>query len=124
VEPRLPAHDAARKAIKFKKGGVTGGERFRRSTDVHGAFAGIPVVVQDVNAVNRTRAARKAMAGTLGVHPDAWMPPSSRRAASAGGTKQARPDTPGQGRQRTPGKGRDLLDLLRQLQRAPASATT
>ena len=34
------------KAIKFKKGGVTKGERFLASTDVHGQFAGIPVVVQ------------------------------------------------------------------------------
>jgi glycerol-3-phosphate dehydrogenase subunit C len=62
------------KAIKFKKGGVGAGERFLASTDVHGQFAGIPVVVQVVNAVNKTRAARKVMDSALGVHPDAWMP--------------------------------------------------
>ena len=62
------------KAIKFKKGEVGMGERFLASTDVHGQFAGIPVVVQTVNAVNRTGVARKLMDKALGVHPDAWMP--------------------------------------------------
>ncbi|MCH7344031.1 Fe-S oxidoreductase [Pelomonas sp. CA6] len=63
------------KAIRFRKGEVGVGERFLASTDVHGQFAGIPVVVQGVNAVNRTRAARRAMDAVLGVHPRAWMPP-------------------------------------------------
>jgi hypothetical protein len=62
------------KAIKFKSGGVGLGERFLASTDVHGQFAGIPVVVQIANAVNRTKPARKLLDGALGVHPDAWMP--------------------------------------------------
>jgi Fe-S oxidoreductase len=62
------------KAIKFKKGEVKLGERFLASTDVHGSFAGIPIVVQTVNAINKTKLARKAMDSTLGVHPDAWMP--------------------------------------------------
>src|SRR5215475_10128906 len=43
------------KAIKFNKGEVKAGEKFLASTDVHGSFAGIPVVVQTVNAINRTR---------------------------------------------------------------------
>jgi Fe-S oxidoreductase len=62
------------KAIKFKKGEVGAGERFLASTDVHGQFAGIPVVVQAVNAVNGTRVARKLMDKALGVHPEAWLP--------------------------------------------------
>jgi Fe-S oxidoreductase len=62
------------KAIKFKSGGVGLGERFLASTDVHGQFAGIPVVVQIANAVNRTKPARKLLEGALGVHPEAWMP--------------------------------------------------
>ena len=43
------------KAIKFKQGGVDFGAKFLSSTDVHGQFAGIPVVVQVANAVNQTR---------------------------------------------------------------------
>src|SRR5687768_5492302 len=62
------------KAIKHRKGGVGVGEKLLASTDVHGQFAGIPVVVQAVNALNRTRPVRKLMDRTLGVHPDAWLP--------------------------------------------------
>ncbi len=62
------------KAIKFKNGEVGRGERLLASTDVHGQFAGIPVVVQVVNALNRTRPVRKLLDGALGVHPDAWLP--------------------------------------------------
>ena len=90
------------KAIKFKKGGVGGGERFLASTDVHGSLAGIPVVVQTVNAVNRTRAARKVMAGTLGVHPDAWMPQLATRRFRWGAPKSA--GTVVTNGERTPGK--------------------
>jgi ferredoxin len=42
------------KAIKFKKGEVGASEKFLASTDTHGKFAGIPIVVQAVNAVNET----------------------------------------------------------------------
>ena len=62
------------KAIRFRKGEVGMGERMLASTDVHGQFAGIPVVVQAVNAVNRTRPMRQLLDKTLGVHPDAWLP--------------------------------------------------
>jgi Fe-S oxidoreductase len=62
------------KAITFKRGGVGGGEQFLASTDVHGQFAGIPVVVHAANAVNRTKPARKLLDKALHVHPDAWLP--------------------------------------------------
>ncbi|MFM8610778.1 MAG: heterodisulfide reductase-related iron-sulfur binding cluster, partial [Burkholderiaceae bacterium] len=62
------------KAIKFKKGEVGAGEKFLASTDVHGSFAGIPIVVQAVNAVSKTAMARKVMESTLGVDQRAWLP--------------------------------------------------
>jgi Fe-S oxidoreductase len=62
------------KAIKHKKGEVKASEKLLASTDTHGSFAGIPIVVQAVNAINKTKFARKAMNSQLGVHPDAWMP--------------------------------------------------
>ena len=62
------------KAIKFKKGEVTGAEKLLASTDLHGSFAGIPVVVQVANAVNSTRPARAVMEKVLGVDRDAWLP--------------------------------------------------
>ena len=70
------------KAIKFKKGGVKVGEKFLASTDVHGQFAGIPIVVQTVNAINKTRAARKLMDGALGVHPGSTMATRAKWRAS------------------------------------------
>ena len=114
------------KAIKFRKGEVKGGERFLASTDVHGQLAGIPVVVQAVNAVNRTRTARKLMDSQLGVHPDAWMPAlATKRFRWSADKSAATVVTNGQ---RTPGKvavfstcyvnynepgiGRDLLKVL------------
>jgi len=62
------------KAIKFKKGEVKASEKFLASTDVHGQFAGIPVVVQVANAVTKTKFARGVMENMLDVHKDAWLP--------------------------------------------------
>lgn len=90
------------KAIKFRDGEVGGGEKFLASTDVHGQFAGIPVVVQAVNAVNRTKFARKLMDKQLGVHPDAWLPElAAKRFRWSAPKAQAQVVTNGE---RTPGK--------------------
>ncbi|MDP1693755.1 MAG: heterodisulfide reductase-related iron-sulfur binding cluster [Burkholderiaceae bacterium] len=91
------------KAIKFKKGEVRAGERFLASTDVHGSFAGIPIVVQTVNAVNKTRLARKAMDKTLGVHPEAWMPELATKRFRWSANKQGQATVINNG-QRTPGR--------------------
>ncbi|MBX3655249.1 MAG: Fe-S oxidoreductase [Ramlibacter sp.] len=90
------------KAIKFKKGDVGLGEKFLASTDVHGQFAGIPVVVQVANAVNRTQVARGAMENLLGVDKDAWLPElATRKFRSAAAGSPAHPVRDGA---RTPGK--------------------
>ena len=46
------------KAIQFKKGEVSKASQLLASTDMHGMFAGIPVVVQTINAINHTQLAR------------------------------------------------------------------
>jgi glycerol-3-phosphate dehydrogenase subunit C len=91
------------KAIKFKNGGVGMGERFLASTDVHGQFAGIPVVVQAANALNRTKPMRKLLDKVVGVHPQAWLPElsPSRFRWKAAHEGPARVVTNGE---RTPGK--------------------
>jgi Fe-S oxidoreductase len=91
------------KAIKFKKGEVGAGERFLASTDVHGQFAGIPVVVQVANALNRTKPMRTLLDATLHVHPEAWLPDlaASRFRWSAKQRGAASTVTNGE---RTPGK--------------------
>jgi Fe-S oxidoreductase len=94
---------------------------------VHGQFAGIPVVVQAVNAINRTRTARKLMDRALGVDPQAWMPELATQRFRWTARKQGQATVVTNG-ERTPGKvaifatcfvnyhepgiGHDLLALL------------
>ena len=115
------------KAIKHKKGEVSAKEKFLASTDTHGSFAGIPIVVQAVNAINKTKFARKLMDSQLGVHPDAWMP-SLASQRFRWGRAMSNPTFPAVKGQRTPGKvaifstcyvnynepgiGEDLIKLL------------
>jgi glycerol-3-phosphate dehydrogenase subunit C len=75
------------KAIKYQKGGVGSGEKLLASTDVHGQLAGIPIVVQAVNAANRSKPVRKLLDATLGVHPEAWLPPLARKRFRSGALK-------------------------------------
>ncbi len=118
------------KAIKFRKGEVGLGERLLASTDVHGQFAGIPVVVQAVNAVNHTKVAREVMESAVGIDKDAWLPALATRRFRGAAKKEARAaaSLPVQNGERTPGKvviystcyinynepgiGHDLLKIL------------
>jgi Fe-S oxidoreductase len=90
------------KAIKFKKGEVKLAERFLASTDVHGQFAGIPVVVQVANAVNKTKAMRSVMESVAGVDKDAWLPELATKKFRSG-TPQATSSNVVDGA-KTPGK--------------------
>ncbi|MBL8389716.1 MAG: Fe-S oxidoreductase [Hydrogenophaga sp.] len=90
------------KAIKFKKGEVRTSEKLLASTDVHGSFAGIPIVVQAVNAVNRTKLARGVMENVMGVDKDAWLPElATKRFRWAAPTSTATQVVDGE---KTPGK--------------------
>ncbi len=90
------------KAIKFRQGKVGRAERFLASTDTHGRFAGIPVVVQAVNAASHTRPARAAMEDLLGVDRAAWLPAlATRRFRSAALPSRDHPVVDGA---KTPGK--------------------
>ena len=91
------------KAIKFKNGQVGAREKFLASTDVHGQFAGIPIVVEVVNRINGTQTARAVMNSQLGVHPDAWMPALARQRFRWGRAMNNPAHTVVNG-QRTPGK--------------------
>ena len=62
------------KAVKFKKGDVKKRDKLLTNTDMVGKLAGIPVVVQVVNAANRTKTMRKMLDKVLGVHPEAVLP--------------------------------------------------
>ncbi|MGB5353120.1 MAG: heterodisulfide reductase-related iron-sulfur binding cluster [Woeseia sp.] len=62
------------KAVRFGKQGASRRDRILSSTDTVGRFAGIPVVVQAVNAINKSKSGRKLLEKTLGVHRDAPIP--------------------------------------------------
>jgi Fe-S oxidoreductase len=62
------------KAVKAKKGEVRLRDKILSATDVVGSIAGIPVVAQVVNAVNKTDAGRQLLDATLGVAVDAPVP--------------------------------------------------
>ncbi|MEY4653619.1 MAG: hypothetical protein RI884_2200 [Pseudomonadota bacterium] len=90
------------KAIKFKKGEVGAGEKFLASTDTHGKFAGIPIVVQAVNAVNETKVARSVMESVLGVDQNAWLPSLATRKFRSSAAESK--DFPVKDGAKTPGK--------------------
>jgi len=62
------------KAVKNRGGGTRWRDRVLSSTDRVGAIAGIPVVAEVVNAVNKSSLGRKVLDAALGVHPEAPVP--------------------------------------------------
>ena len=62
------------KAVKARKGEVRTRDRILSSTDAVGRIAGIPVVVEAVNAANRSAVGRRLLEKTLGVATDAPVP--------------------------------------------------
>ena len=63
------------KAVKHRNGGTRWRDEVLSATDTVGRIAGIPVVAEVVNAVNRSSLGRKILDGVLGVHPQAPVPP-------------------------------------------------
>jgi Fe-S oxidoreductase len=62
------------KAYKFANQPVRVRDRILSATDRVGSLAGVPVVVEAVNAVNRSKIGRNLLDKTLGVHPEAPVP--------------------------------------------------
>ena len=62
------------KAQRFREGAVKRSARMLANTDAVGRLAGIPVVVEAMNAVNRSAAGRRLLERTLGVHRHAHLP--------------------------------------------------
>ena len=62
------------KAVKHRGGGTRWRDQVLSSTDTVGAIAGIPVVVEAVNAVNKSPWGRKLLDSVLHVHPEAPVP--------------------------------------------------
>ena len=69
------------KAVRTRKEGVGFRNRALSATDTIGKIAGIPVVAEIVNAVNRSTAGRAVLEKTLGVDPSAPIPEYHSRSA-------------------------------------------
>src|SRR5579875_433517 len=71
------------KAVEFRDGGAGFASKLLSSTTRVGRIASIPVVAETVNALNRSKPARRLLDKTLRVHPDAEVPaykhPRARR---------------------------------------------
>ena len=114
------------KAVKFRKGGASFRDKLLSSTDALGKLASIPVVVQMVNAANKTAPVRKVMDSVLGIHKDRVLP--EYNSAKFRSTAKADASFPVKDGQQTPGKvaifstcyvnynepgiGHDLLKIL------------
>jgi Fe-S oxidoreductase len=62
------------KAYKFKNQPVSTRDKILSSTDLVGNLAGIPVIAEAVNAINKTAFGRSMLEKALGVHPKAPLP--------------------------------------------------
>ena len=62
------------KAIKHRQGGNKLRDRILTSTDAVGSIAGIPVIAQAVNVVNKLSVARTLMDKVAGIHSEAKLP--------------------------------------------------
>ena len=71
------------KAARFRKEGASFRDKTLSATDTVGKLAGIPVVAQAVNAVNKTGVGRRALEATLGVHHKAPVPEYHSKPARA-----------------------------------------
>jgi glycerol-3-phosphate dehydrogenase subunit C len=69
------------KAVRARDGGLGWRERVLAATDTVGAFAGIPVVVEAVNAFNASRLGRTVLEKVLGVDRSAPLPTFHARTA-------------------------------------------
>ena len=112
--PYVPPHEWAvdfphlmlrAKVKRFGDGKTRFRDRVLTSTEAIGSLAGIPVVAQTVNAVNRSKLGRQLLQGALGVAADAPLPAyHSKSARRRLGAKIDRRDAPAEPVGRTKGR--------------------
>ncbi len=92
------------KAVKNRAGGTRWRDKILSSTDTVGMLAGIPVIAEVVNAVNRSVVGRKVLDAALGVHPDAPVPAYRSDTLRKQITKRPKPNLAAQAAGTTRGK--------------------
>jgi Fe-S oxidoreductase len=91
------------KAWHFRNRATKLRDKVLTSTDAVGALAGIPVIAQTVNAVNKLVPVRKALEAVAGLSAEAWLPEFSSSPLRSR-LKKLPADTPGQPAGVTKGK--------------------
>jgi glycerol-3-phosphate dehydrogenase subunit C len=79
------------KAVKNRAGETRWRDKVLSATDAVGKLAGIPVVAEVVNAINRSTMGRKVLDAALGVHPKAPVPPYRSNTLRKQLAKRAKP---------------------------------
>jgi len=135
--PYVPPHEWAvdfphlmlrAKALKYRKGETRRRDRMLTSTDTVGRLASIPIVVNAVNAANRSAPVRRLLDKSLGVHAEAKLPEYHSRTlrkrlrggTAAGGTAESAGATTGRvalfatcyGNYNEPEIGEDLIAVF------------
>ena len=95
------------KAVKYKRGDTRARDRILTSTDAIGRLAGIPIVVNAVNAANRATPTRNLLEKVLGVHAHARLP--SYHARTLRRRLRDHQSTDSQGEPAGPTRGKVLL---------------
>ena len=92
------------KAVRFREQGAGLRDRLLSSTDMVGRIAGIPVVSEAVNAINRSRLGRRILDRTLGVHREATLPEFHSQNFRKREAKRPKPELTPQPTAKTTGK--------------------
>jgi len=91
------------KAYHYKNKDTKLRDRILTSTDTVGSLAGIPVIAQTINAVNKIKPARKALETVAEIHSEAWLPEFDSKPLR-GRLKKLHLDTAGETVGKTKGK--------------------
>ena len=91
------------KAYHYKNNDTKLRDRILTSTDTVGSLAGIPVVAQTINAVNKIKPARKVLEAVAEIHSEAWLPEFDSKPLR-GRLKKLPLDTAGEAVGKTKGK--------------------
>lgn len=113
------------KAVQFKEQGASMRNKMLSATDTVGSIAGLPVVAQTVNFVNKIKPVRKLMESTIGISAQAKLPKYEsktfrKRFEESGMASEATELTTGKvalfatcyGNRNEPGMNEDLVAVL------------
>ena len=95
------------KAVSYRRGKVRVRDRLITKTDLVGRFASLPVIVNAVNAANRSKPVRAALDAGAGIHREANLPPYDSKSIRRRLRRRSGAGRDGAGRDVPPAAGSD-----------------